>query len=329
VLGVVLWAGVSSVPALGAGPSNPPPPAEVSATLTEAGGGQLIANGASNAPEQTWTWQLCNAAGEACTPFGSGREIETGAAPGGVTFRATSNTGLSALSPVWSGPLLPAAAPLVVGTLHANRLIGLARGGWAGGWAGDFERTQLSACPAADGVGCVALAGTNFGEGCPDRGTVIDPDFAGWYLRVASVVYGPNTSFALPGLTTLFGPWPYGDSVWRAGPNTTVIVIARIGAATGPRSASCGPPALVPGLPPRVAVRVHSAWLEADGTATVQCFGICTVDLHASAHHRYVAAHSSSRGELRLRIPPCRLSRLGHGPIRYTLFIDGHVARHA
>jgi hypothetical protein len=164
-------------------------------------------------------------------------------------------------------------------------------------------------------------------ERCDPSDAVLDPDFVGWYLRVTSVVYGPDTEFAMPGKTTTFGPWPYSEPVWQRGPTTAVSIVARIGSATGPRAASCGPPPLVQGLPPRVAVRVRFAHLDPDGTARVECFGACTVVLHASDRGSYVAARwSVGDAGQGMRIAPSKLTRLGHGPTLYTLFIDGHRA---
>ncbi len=299
--------------------------ASLQATLTEAGGGSLVANAAAN-PTRTWSWQICDAAGEACAPYASGQSIKVGTPPAGVTFKAIASDGPVGLSPVWNGPLHAAAPPSVAGAVRANELVTPMPAAWGGGWTGDYPRAQLSACPTTAGTGCITLTGNDYDSDCPNGGALLDPDFTGWYLQVASVVYGPNTVFAENVTSTRYGLWPYARDAWQAGPTIAVAVVARIEPATGLRTTSCGPPPLVSGLPPQVAIGVHSAKLARDGTATVQCLGVCAVDLHASARGRVVRATSSRAGETRLRIPTRALAHLGRGPIRYTLFVDGYRA---
>jgi len=319
------WLGLLALLALvAAGSAGAAEQAEIEVSLSEDGGASLIAN--PNPPGMTWTWQACDREGEACEPLGAGSSIQPGSRPPGVTFRAASNTGLTALSPVWMGPLHVAAAPAAAaGPVRANLLVTPARGVWAGGWPEDSEATQLSACPTRAGTGCITLTPLDQeGGGCPGGGALISPDFTHWYLRVASRVYGPDTGFALPGRTYPYGPWPYGYGVWQAGPRTAVAVSARIEPATGPPMTSCGPATLVAGLPPQLAIGIRSARLAGDGTATVVCVTACAVELHASSRGRYATARADAHGELTMRIAPRRLARLGHGPVRFTLFLDAH-----
>jgi len=291
----------------------------VSASLTEAGGGWLTANGAGNPPSQTWTWQICNQAGEACRPFGSGQQIQAGSPPGGTTFRATSNTGMNGLSPIWNGPLHVAAAPTVTGAVQANQLVTPVPAVWEGGWTGDFTRTQLSLCSSTAGTGCIAPL-EFYGGSCPTGALTIDKDFTGWWLRAATTVYGPDTGFATPAIVS---PDGYGAAIWSAGATTSVAVLGRVAPASGPPAGNCGPPALFPGLPPLIALKVQSAGISDDG-AVVRCSRSCTVSFHASRRGRVATATKNAQGEIRLRIPHGSLARLGRGSIRYTLFVDGH-----
>jgi hypothetical protein len=291
----------------------------VSATFGPGGGGWLAAEGfeASSPPTWTPTWQECDAAGEACQPFGVGENIAVGGAPGGVRFKALGEDGSSALSPVWRGALNRLAPPRVRGALRANRLVTPVPAVWSGGWTTDIDETGLSACPTRTGDGCFILAESGHGN-CAGA-SVIDPDFTGWYLRVASSVTTPDQQIAEPGHGA-----GYSTGTWEAGPGSTVAVLGRIAPATGRRTSSCGPPPLVPGLPPHEALQVAYAEITTDGLAIVRCSALCAVREQASARHRRAMAEAGGTGEIELRVPGRALARLGHGPIRYTLFIDGH-----
>ncbi len=324
VLGALLATGAVSAPACSftSGP--------VSANLNAAGGGLLIANGNSNPPDQTWAWQICNAGGADCSPFAFGQHIETGAPSAGTTFRATSNTGLTGLSPVWNGPLRVAAPPEITGTFQANQLVTAVPAVWEGGWTGDLTQTQLSLCPTAAGVGCIAPLET-YGGSCPADSLTIDPDFSGWWLFVSTTVNGPDTEAATQAhavtAVAFVSPSGYAQEIGQAAAATTsVAVVGRIGRATGPRARNCGPPALVPGLPPLVALKVRSATVDSDGVAFVRCSWTCTVSLHASRRGRVASVTKTAQGEIQLRIPGRGLARVGHGRVRYTLFVDGHRA---
>jgi hypothetical protein len=332
VLGALLTIGVISAPARSFTSGI------VFATLNEAGGGSLIANGGGNPPNQTWSWQICNAAGERCSAVATGQHIETGAPSAGTTFRATSNAGITGLSPEWNGPLRVASPPSATGALQANQLLTPVPAAWEGGWTGDSTQTQMSLCPTAAGVGCIAPL-ERFSGSCPADALTIDPDFTGWWLRVATTVYGPDTAFATLDTATqgfpppafaaqaLVSPSGYGTEAGQAAAATTsVAVVGRIGRATGPRARNCGPPALVPELPPLVALRVRSATVDGDGIAFVKCSWTCTVSLNASRRGRFASVMKTAQGEIQLRIPGRGLARVGRGRVRYTLFVEGHRA---
>lgn len=124
-------------------------PPSVSATLSAGGDGLMTAEGFTATTPPTWSpaWQKCNAAGEACQPFGLGEHMAVGGAPAGVRFKALGEGGASALSPVWNGPLAPRAPPRVRGAVRANVLVTPVPAVWSGGWTTDVAETELSACP--------------------------------------------------------------------------------------------------------------------------------------------------------------------------------------
>jgi hypothetical protein len=291
----------------------------VSSYINEAGEGSLIANSTSNPPGETWTWEICDGAGEACRPLGSGRSIRTGSPPAGTTFRAISNTGVSGLSPVWNGPLRVASPPTVAGTLQANQLVTPVAAVWEGGWVGDEGATQLSVCPSEADNDCTTLTDRHYSSNCPSGSAVIDPAFAGLYLRVASEVYGPNMGFDLFAVTS-----PYGGAIWAPRPTIAVAIAGRIPYIAGRRTTSCGPPPIVAGLPAQEALGVRAAWIEPDGLATVRCEAGCTVALRSGTGRRAVSARAAGKGEIQLRLPRRKLLRLGRAAHRYTLLIDGH-----
>src|SRR6185437_4856187 len=315
-----VWTGSCATSALAAGI----PPVGVSAQLTDAGAGVLTVHGNMVSSAETWTWQVCDEEGVACRPYGAtGNSVEIGASPTGVRFKATSDAGASAVSATWNGPPHPLRAPAAIGAAQANSLVEPVRGVWTGGWEGDFEQAQLSACPTEAGIGCIPLTSRFYEERCSGEAAVTDPAFRGWYLRVASAVYGPDTTFAIPAVAAQYGDWPYFDSPWKASPTTDVAIVGRIAPPAGPRAASCGPP-LMAGLPPRIAIQFHSARLTRQGVAIVECVTRCRADLRASARGRVAVTKSRQKHEIWLRIPPRRLVRLGHGRILYTLFVGGH-----
>ncbi len=295
----------------------------VSATLTPSGGGEVTAYGFGGTKPPTWTpaWQICNAAGEACGPYGLGDRIDVGGSPAGSRFKALGADGTTfALSPVWNGALALRTGPRARGAVRANRLITPLPAVWNGGWADDGAETQLSACPTAGATGCITLAESR--ESPCAGAAAIDPDFTGWYLRVASGVYGPDNSFAVAG-----GADEHAEHAWQTGPTSAVAVLGRVARATGRRTSSCGP-TLVPGLPPREALNVRYAEIETDGLAIVSCSTFCPVAERAAAGGRQAVAKAGGTGEIELRIPGPALARLGHGRIRYMLSVYGHpVAR--
>jgi hypothetical protein len=284
----------------------------------------MIVNSQTNPPSETWSWSICDSTGANCLPFGSGRHIEFGAEPANITFHATANDGPTALSPVWNGALTLLSGPSVAGTVEANGLVAPIPASWAGGWTGDENHfTQLAACATSDGRECTTLTDREFGGECAHGGTVLDPIFTGWYLRVASFVTGPDPIFAGVGHST-----PYGKKAWRPEPGraVAVAVVGRIAPARHRRTDRCGPPPLDPHMSPREPVPVKSAVVSASGVARVRCWSEpCRAVLTARHGHAVRAKKLEfvKRGRLKVALPPATV--IERGRLRYTLSVDGEI----
>jgi hypothetical protein len=320
---LALVAGVCSACVLGCAAADAQPLAEarIQAVLDK-GGGEMIVNAQMNPPSQTWSWSICDATGANCSPFAAGRQVEFGNEPANITFRATANDGPTALSPVWNGALTLLSAPSVTGPVEANSLVTPVPASWAGGWTGDeSDFTQLAACATSDGRECTTLTDREFGGECAGGGTVLDPIFAGWYLRVASFVTGPTPAFAEVGRTT-----PYGNKAWQAGPSTAVAVVGRIARARRARTDQCGPPALDSHVSPREPMPVQSAVISASGEARVACWSDPCNAVLTARHGRAVRAKTLEfikRGRLKVALAPATV--IERGRLRYTLSVDGQT----
>lgn len=211
----------------------------VSTSLKANGSGLLIANAQSNPDDQTWTWQACSADLSLCTSFGIGRTISTSGARPNTRFRATSSYGATAVSSLWRGSLRPLKPPTVTGTLRANNRVTPDPNQWHGGWTDDYDVFQLAACKSPTGLRCTTLTDLHYPDGCPHNAAVLDPLFAGSYLRVADRRIGTGTAFY-----DIRAPTPYGRKIWTADRMTSVTIVGRIAEATGPRTIKCGPPPL-------------------------------------------------------------------------------------
>jgi hypothetical protein len=286
--------------------------ASVQAVLNRDGTGKMVVNSQANPGAETWSWQACAPNGSGCAPFASGREISTGAATPNTVFVATANDGPTANSPVWHGNVSATSPPSVSGPIRANALVTPVLGRWSGGWDGDRDLLQLSACTNPDGTGCTSLTDPPYYQGCRNRGAVIDVAFTGRYLRVADQRLGANTVFAAIALLS-----PYASQTWPAGPTTSVAVLGRIAPATGPRAASCGPPPLL------------SATLSRQGVASARCGVACTVVLQAGRRSRLrsyrvrIERALPAPGNVTIRLPIEALRRLGRGRVGFTVEIDG------
>ncbi|HEX3874677.1 MAG TPA: hypothetical protein VHW26_11065 [Solirubrobacteraceae bacterium] len=316
--------------------------ATVFRTLNADGTGTLSASTPTQPAAETWSWEACAADGTSCVPFATGATITTNGAGPNTVFEATASDGPTAASPVWAGSLTSISPPSVSGALRANALVTPNPGGWTGGWPDDYHQTQLAACTDPQGTQCITLTDTHFAGGCVGGAAVIDPAFAGRYLRVADHIVGPNELIADYALSS-----PYGSAIWAAGPRTSVAVLGVIAPATGPPTASCavpydgaaGPPVTTPGTPPPAASPAPApappssarrqpsatAALSATGGAVVHATAKCAVTLEAShgRHHVHVTHTVAASKTVDIRIPPARLRRLGSGRTVFAVLVNG------
>lgn len=320
VLAVVLglWAGALGVDSVNA--------AEVSmqALLNDDGSGRLFANtGGDSMP-----WESCSPDLTDCVPFGSGREITTAGAPPDRVFRVGIG-GSAGRSPLWRGNVASLGPPSVRGAIRANELVTPIPGQWSGGWEGEPDFMQLSACPTASGENCVTLTHSHFPGRCAEESAVLDPAFVGDYLRVADLRAGAGPHYML---MYAVGS-PFGLDLWVPGPRLSAAIVGRIAPATGPRTATCGPPPL------------NSASISKTGVATVECGLGCRAELIARygrlkargmrklARERALPLRLGERpiplrGPTKLKLPGWMSVGTGEGSVHLTVRIDGKpVAR--
>lgn len=274
----------------------------------------MIANSQTNPASEIWSWDACAPDLSTCRPFATGRIVSTNGAEAGILFRATSNFGATASSPIWHGPVSAAGPPSVNGPIRANELVTPVAGQWNGGWAGASDRFQLSACATPAGGGCTTLTHSNYPRQCPDTAVVLDPFFTGRYLRVANrrLGAGPYLSLAYAVGT------PYGYEVWQAGPTISTAVVGRIGRSTRGRAASCGAPPIV------------EASISKEAIATVTCGLGCRISLVAQRGRRSIRLleevvrpkRGTVRGPVRLHVPRL-LHRLGAGRVSMIVMVNG------
>jgi hypothetical protein len=106
-----------------------------------------------------------------------------------------------------------------------------------GRWSDDYNIFQLAACKSPKGLRCTTLTDLYY----PHGAAVLDPLFAGSYLRVADRRTGTGTGTAFFGIRAAT---PYGRKIWAADRMTSVTIVGRIAKATGPRTVKCGAPPL-------------------------------------------------------------------------------------
>jgi hypothetical protein len=300
------------------------------ALLNADGSGRLLVNNAPS-PGGTWSWEACSPNLTACAPFGSGADIDTGAAAPETVFRVNGE-GNTGLSPVWHGILSVTKAPSVAGAIRANELVKPIPATWSGGWDGDFDQTQLAACTTPDGHDCLSITDPQYVAGCKEGATVLDPALTGRYLRIADRRDGPGTIFTLIAVVS-----PYGQEIWASSGSVAVAMLGRIRPASGPRAAACGPPALTPEqLGGSRRVPFATARIQcANGCRAVQvtleceCNGHAVLsvkrgDLRVSMSHRlHRTAPRGSRQPIPFRLTHRMLRRLGPGRARVTVDIEG------
>jgi hypothetical protein len=292
---------------------------EVRALLNSDGSGHLSVGSVTQHYGTEWSWEACTAEFVACAPFGTGPDIDTDSEPANTVFRV-SRGGASGLSPVWHGNLSAVRPPSVSGAIRANKRIAPIAALWSGGWDGDFDQIQLSACATKTVQHCTSLTEPTYSRRCPGEGVVLDPFFTGDLLRIADRHFGPGTIFGDPAASS-----PYDHTVWLADGQTSVAFAGRIRRAVGPRVASCGPPPLV------------MASISKKGVAAVSCGLGCHAELIGMRRQRRVrlvrelpvALHLRPRGRReKLRLSRWSLKRLGRGRAQMIVKVDGRRIVH-
>lgn len=278
------------------------------ALLNSDGSGHLFVNDGTEP-----SWAACNPDRTSCRPFAAGGDVSTAGATPETVFWA----GGEWLSPLWRGTVAATGPPAVEGAVRANELVTPVPGQWRGGWADDRDAMQLAACATPAGGDCTTLTSAAYVRGCPQGATVLDPVFAGRYLRVADRRVAADATTGFEAALS-----PYGEEAWPVGPITSAAVVGRIARAAAPRAIGCGPPPLV------------RASISAAGIASVRCGLGCRAELVGRGGGREVRrARRLAPYPLRgggpvpaLRLPRRALNELGRRRAELVLFVDGKRA---
>lgn len=258
------------------------------------------------------SWQVCQPGLTNCAPFATGN-FDTDNAPPGSIFWG----GRDLITPVWKGNLREVTPPSARGRVRGNEVVTPVAGTWEGGWEDDYDSLSLSICITASGDHCLQVNHEGPERSCGAEGaTLIDPAFAGRYLRVVDRRYGSGAVFVGVGHPAYY---PIG----KVAPEATVSVatVSRIAPATGPPSVDCGAPQL------------FTASISPAGTAEVTCrITGCQAVLVARRHGQMASVKRKLppapiwRGKpARLRLTPHALERLGGGAARVTVEVNGRM----
>lgn len=191
----------------------------------------LVANVLPDSGLATIGWRACNP--DCGDIVATGAVFRPGATPTGTVFEAEATLGgvlTTDRTTPWQGQVTNVTPPTLVGEPRVGREVGTVGGTWSGGWDKDSSQLGLVACRNADGTDCRTL-----------YSHVIDPAYAGWYLRAVDRRYAFGTAFptavALPPT-----PGTIGSSAFSIAPSPTVAY----GASFGPIAAAN------PGAPPTI-----------------------------------------------------------------------------
>jgi hypothetical protein len=287
---------------------------KMQALLNDDGSGHLFVN----TPRDLMTWEVCSPTLSNCMPFGSGGTLNTMGVKPETVFRVTGDDGSTGLSPVWHGNVASLLPPSVKGHVRANELVTPVPGRWQGDWEGGGDFLQLAACRSRNGTHCTTLTDDHYPGSCPNSAAVIDPTFAGDFLRVANQRLGAG-----PHIVPMYAsrsPYAARGGTWEASPVTSVAVVGRIAAATRPRIERCGFPPL------------NQVTISKKGVAKVQCGLGCRAVLIAKRGRqrarvvRKAARWQTFRSPMTLRFSPRSLARLGAGRVQFIVKIDGKSA---
>lgn len=273
--------------------------------LSPDGNGQIFMNDGSIP-----SWEACRADLTHCSPFASGN-FSTAGAPADTVFRAG-----KLLTPLWKGRLRSTGPPTVSGEVRGNELVTPIAGSWTGGWESDNDSLSLSICKTAASSRCLEINHEGPGSICgPDETTLLDPAFAGRYLRVVDRRYGEGT------ISAGVGHPPYYPLEIAPATTVSVAIVGRIAPATGPPVANCGPSPL------------FDASIASDGSARVDCTLLgCRAVLSARCGKRIVRTgrHVSPTDYLDarstiVRLRPSAIERLDGCRARVTVRVNGRT----
>ena len=273
--------------------------------LNSNGSGKIFMNDGS-----TPAWKVCRPDLTECAPFAVG-SFDTGGAPSGSVFWG----GGKLVTPLWQGNLDETEPPSARGRVQGNAVVTPVAGTWSGGWADDYDALDLSICMTRSGRHCLQVNHEGPEKSCgPEGATLIDPAFAGRFLRVVDHRYGSGTVFAGVGHPPYY---PIG----KIEPSATVstAIVGRIARPIGIPHARCGPPPL------------FTATISEDGSAQVGCVLLgCRAALIAQSPkdeartlQRLSPAPSRSGSLTTLRLPESEVERLGPGPIQLVVKLNG------
>lgn len=269
------------------------------------GSGHIFMNDGSSP-----SWQVCRVGLTDCTQFATGN-FETDDAPPGSVFWG----GGDLVTPLWKGNLRELTPPSVRGRVRGNEVVTPVPGTWEGGWEDDYDSLSLSICTTASGHHCLQVNHEGPERSCgPEGATLIDPAFAGRYLRVVDRRYGSGTVFAGVGHSSY-----YPISKVEPGATVSVETVSRIAQATGSPSVDCGAPPL------------STASISSAGSAEVTCRVTgCRAVLVARRDGRQASVKRKlpptpilGGKPAKLRLGPRALERLGSGPAKVTVEANG------
>jgi hypothetical protein len=298
ILLVVLGAAASPATGLGGLPFQ--------ALLKADGSGRIFMNDGS-----VPSWEACRADLTHCAPFAVGN-FSTDGAPAGTVFRAG-----DLVTPLWKGNLRATGPPTIAGEVRANQLVTPVAGLWEGGWETDYDNLSISICRTPDSTRCLQVNHEEpRGRSCgPDETMLIDPAFAGRYLRVVDRRYGKGTVFAGVGHP------PYYPLEVAPATTVSVAVVGRIAQATGPPAADCGPPPLfAASISPDGAARVDCTLLGCRAVLTARCGG-----RRARAGRRLSRVRFFETASATVRLRASAIERLEGCRARVTARVNGRA----
>jgi hypothetical protein len=258
------------------------------------------------------SWQVCQPGLTDCAPFAAGNFDTTNAPPESVFWG-----GGDLVTPVWKGNLREVTPASVRGRVRGSEVVTPVAGTWEGGWGDDYDSLSLLICTTTSGDHCLQVNHEGPARSCGSEGaTLIDPAFAGRYLRVVDRRYGSGTVFAGVGHPAYY---PIG----KVEPEATVSVatVGRIAPASGSSNVDCGAPPL------------FTAAISPAGSAEVTCRVIgCQAVLVARRHGQMASVKRKLPPvpiwigkPARLRLTLRALERLGDGPARVTVGVNGRT----